>query len=460
MKTNSLNTEPQEERSNSMISQMLLRQQYKDEIYNYRPPWILRWGVTVFFLFIVTVIMVSSFIKYPDTVTGSAEIYTINPPVNLVATISGKLDSMFVREGQMVEKDQNILLLESTVRWYDIMLLEQKLSFIDSLLIQKDDTSPLQTRLFKDQLILGEIQGHYSELKTSYNDLCDYQHLANNFEKLTGLKRQLHYQKDYILQLNKKRELLLQKVELANKNLLRDKQLFSNEVIAEQKYDQSRLSNDLLLKEELLNLDLNLTTALSKQESLALDIKNFVVQNKIEDHQLWLRLEKSVQMIKTRISDWKKRTVISSPIKGVVSFNQYWNEYQFVSSGDVVASIVPKDSTSVIARVRIPIENSGKVRKGQRVNIKLANYPFQEFGMLIGTMGELSQVPAEIQPSEYYYSSNVLLNNNAITSYGNELPRVQQLIGTAEIMTDDLSLLMRFFSPLRAIIDERILNDS
>ena len=34
------------------------------------------------------------------------------------------------------------------------------------------------------------------------------------------------------------------------------------------------------------------------------------------------------------------------------------------------------------ARLQFPIQNSGKIKEGQQVNIKLQNYPYQEFGML------------------------------------------------------------------------------
>ena len=439
------------------ISDLYLRQTYRDEIYNYRPPWVLRWGITVFFLFVVIIIIVSGFIKYPDVVTGTAEITTLDPPINLVSGASGKLKRIFVKEGQMVKKDEVLMVLESSVDWRDITALEQKMHTIDSSINQWDSLAHLLPMgFFEDQLKLGEIQAHYTDLRKSYNELYEYYHLSYNDEKLAASKRQLSMQKDYSVQLLAKRSLVLQQLEIGKKELARDLLLFQNKVISERKLDNSKQENDLRFQSLLADLDLSITSNLSKQDVLKQEIQQFILQDKVEKTRLELQMEKSLQLIKAALDTWKQKSVIISPIDGIVSFSTYWSENQYVSAGHVVASVVPGDSSTVKARVQIPIQNSGKVKAGQRVNIKLASYPHQEYGMLIGQMGSISLVPNELAPNEFFYSADVFLTNGPITSYGEKIPNVQQIVGTAEILTDDLSLLIRFFNPLRAIFDERL----
>lgn len=72
------------------MSKIQLRQVYRDQLYNYRPTWILRWGITIFFVFLLLVISVSGFIRYPDIVPATVEITTINPPANLISKVNGK----------------------------------------------------------------------------------------------------------------------------------------------------------------------------------------------------------------------------------------------------------------------------------------------------------------------------------------------------------------------------------
>ena len=85
------------------MDQVQLRQTYREKVYNYRPSWILRWGVTVFFLTLLVIIVASGFIGYPDVVPAKVEITTINPPAHRVANVSGKIEQVFVSEGQWVQ---------------------------------------------------------------------------------------------------------------------------------------------------------------------------------------------------------------------------------------------------------------------------------------------------------------------------------------------------------------------
>lgn len=443
------------EKQKTSISDIHLRQTYHDEIYNYKAPWILRWGITAVFLFIATIIAVSGFIKYPDMVTGVAEVTTINPPVNLVSSTSGKLKHVLVKEGQSVEEGQTLMVLESPTHWEDVLTLEGYLLKLEGLLVDDSNTDLQNPNMFSDYLRLGEIQNYYSELKSSYGELYDYYHIGHLREKLRATRNQLSIQKNYDLQLKKKRKLVLNQLELGLKDLARDKYLFENDLISEREVDISKQSNDLRFRSVLADLDLNITSNQSKLDMIKEEIKSLILQEKADKQRLTLQLTKSLELVYAGVNVWKQKNVIDSPIEGHVSFNSYWSENEFVKAGDVVISVLPSGESTVKARIQFPVQNAGKVAQGQRVNIKLTSYPYQEFGMLIGKMGTISQVPTELAPAEFFYTADALLIDGPITSYGEELPKVQQMVGTAEILTDDLSLLMRFFNPLRAIFDER-----
>ena len=64
-------------------------------------------------------------------------------------------------------------------------------------------------------------------------------------------------------------------------------------------------------------------------------------------------------------------------------------------------------------------------------------------------MFNVSRVPNNLQ-----YSADVVLKDGLVTSYGIKLPKVQQLTGVAEIYTDESSLLLRFFNPLKSLWNE------
>lgn len=97
----------------------------------------------------------------------------------------------------------------------------------------------------------------------------------------------------------------------------------------------------------------------------------------------------------------------------------------------------------------LPLARSGKVKSGQRVLIRFANYPDQEFGLVNGRVAGISLVPAEDN-----YRVEIELPDGLRTNYGKELPVSQEMQATAEIVTEDLRLIERFFQPLKKILKE------
>ena len=71
----------------------------------------------------------------------------------------------------------------------------------------------------------------------------------------------------------------------------------------------------------------------------------------------------------------------------------FWSENQTINSGDFVFTIIPKNHSSYICKLQAPVLNSGKVKIGQDVNIKLSSYPDNEFGILTGKIKDISLVP-------------------------------------------------------------------
>ena len=102
-----------------------------------------------------------------------------------------------------------------------------------------------------------------------------------------------------------------------------------------------------------------------------------------------------------------------------------------------------------MGRAMLPIERSGKVKTGQRVIVRLANYPDQEFGIVNGTLSTVSLVPMENN-----YMVEITFPDGLISNYGKKLPVSHEMKATAEIVTEDLRLIERLFFPLKKIMKE------
>jgi hypothetical protein len=104
--------------------------------------------------------------------------------------------------------------------------------------------------------------------------------------------------------------------------------------------------------------------------------------------------------------------------------------------------VVPK-VVNFEVQLKLPVYGAGKVKKGQRVLVKLDAYPHDEFGFLEGEISEF--VPVSI---DNYYRANVRLTNGLQTNTGKILPIQPLLQGSAEIMLDDKKLSSRIFGTL------------
>jgi hypothetical protein len=93
------------------------------------------------------------------------------------------------------------------------------------------------------------------------------------------------------------------------------------------------------------------------------------------------------------------------------------------------------------------MQRSGKVTEGQTVNIKLSGFPYLEYGMVQGIIRSKSKVS-----SDDAYMIEIELPQGLKTLYGRQLEFTQNMQGTAEIITNDRSLLEKMVSPFRHMI--------
>lgn len=126
---------------------------------------------------------------------------------------------------------------------------------------------------------------------------------------------------------------------------------------------------------------------------------------------------------------------------------QLWAANQTVNAGDNVFVIIPDKEKGYIGKVKAPLLNSGKIRIRQEVNIRLANYPDREFGILKGLVQAISLTPDK----DGNLLIDVSLPNALETSYKKQIVFQQEMSGTAEIVTEDLRLIERLLYQFRDV---------
>ncbi|WP_291123497.1 HlyD family secretion protein, partial [Flavobacterium sp. UBA6046] len=114
---------------------------------------------------------------------------------------------------------------------------------------------------------------------------------------------------------------------------------------------------------------------------------------------------------------------------------------------DNVFTIIPANEKGYIGKVKAPALNSGKIKIGQDVNIRLANFPDREFGVLKGKIKNISLTPDK----DGNLLIDVSLANGLETSYKKQITFQQEMSGTADIVTEGLRLIERLLYQFRDV---------
>ena len=383
----------------------------------------------------------SYIIKYPEFVPASVIITSQNPPEKLEARTNSKIEKILIKDHQTVKAGQVMMVLQSTANYHDILELKD---IIDSLPTNQLQSFPLQkVSAFK----LGEIQGDYNSFAKAFQDERLFTRLQPYAPENLAANQSLSEYRGRITNLQQQRSIEVAKYELTKKNFQRSQELFNQGVIAAVELENEKIKF-LQAEQNLKNINISLSqmqeaiSGLNKTKSGAsINTEKDKINYSSQTLQLYEQLRKSLRQ-------WEQSYLFISSTNGVVSFQQFWGENQFVKQGDVVMSILPENTESLIGRMQIPSANSGKVQTGQKVLIKLDNYRFQEYGIIEGKVQNISLTPDD--KGNYYV--DVILPKGLKTSYNKTLTFDKELKGNGEIVTEDLRLIERFFFQIRKLL--------
>lgn len=405
----------------------------------------IRWGLFLFFGIILALLLVSYFINYPDIITVPVKITTYNSPASLIARSSGKIATIFVANNQKVSENQEIALISNQAQWNDVSAIS---SFLDSLKEDKRWFLIVRECLPPQDLSLGEIQSSYLNFITLFYQYRRYIDQSYIPDKLKLIEKQVARQEEYIAELLKQETLSEEDLKLSVNIFKRDSVLFANSsnAISVNQYDKSKQA--LIQKQVAFS---SLKSSIKNNESSILTLRETLmdlrIQHENEMNKYPLDLNEAFQLLQISIGQWKEKYLIESPVNGRVTFTSFWNINQVLKSGDIFATVVPDDSSRVIVRAEVAAAGLGKVRIGQEVKIKLAGFPYMEFGVIRGRIKSLSLVPLNES-----YIAEIELLNGLKSSYNKKLTLVREMTGTADIATENSRLLFRFIKPVKGLL--------
>ena len=430
------------------FNQIEIRTEEINEILGKAPNSIIRWGITVILVVILGLLIGSWFFKYPDFVTSAIEITTEIPPAEIVAKASGKIEHLFVKDKDHLKVGDYLAIIENPANYNHVKTL---IHFADSIksMNPEIDHQLIGQFLASKELVLGEIQPSLSDFSSSNNQLLNFNEIKYHDKKIVALNEQIEGQEAYKKMLEIQMKTLQSDLQLMEKEFNRYQSLFNDQTIAESELENVKRSF-LQKKYSVEGAETNLVNIDNQITTLSSSITDMQLQKQQQKIQLENKFQESFDNLFNQLKTWELRYVLKSPINGTCTFTTFWNKNQNVVAGDKVLTIIPEAQQNIIGKLKLPVQGSGKVNTGQKVNVKLLNYPYMEYGMLQGFVRNISLIP-----SENFYSVKVEFQNGMLTNYGRTLKFHQKMQGSAEIITDDIRLIERILMPIRSLIKNR-----
>lgn len=411
------------------------------EIMGEIPNSIIRYGITIIFIIISSIILFSFIFKYPDIISGPFYIQSSNPPAFLLSHSNGKIDHLFVNEEETVKKGEILALLETATSYKSYVRLKKELKNIS---IPIDSIKEIDTI---DKL--GELQKSYSEVIQAANRVMEFNNLKYYDTKINLLKIRLsnHQKQDSLY--HKKKNQFKEIFNLANIEFIRSEKLYNKEVISE--VSRLKVKKEFIeAKQEMTAIELQRTSINNQILEIQSQILELQLNKKRQYQQACDTFTQSLENCKSQLAQWEKKYCIITPIDGKVSLSDVWNKNQNVRNNQLIMTIIPLFKNEILVKIKIPINRAGKIAPQQKVNLKFADYPFIEYGIVHGNLDKISAV------ADSTYTGTIKLGVSLKTDFKTELPFRQNMKGIAEIVTEEMSLAERICKPLHSILKEHL----
>ncbi len=404
------------------------------EILERKPTWVISWGSTVIFLSLICALFLLWYIRYPDVITSKIVLINSTPPISIVSKTEGSV-FFFVSDKESVVRYQQLGYIKSTVDFKQAQALK---NFIEEISFDQDSLLSMKWITNSENFNnLGILQTSFNEFKEQirkFQFISKYQPVLKEIKSLEAqLSNYRRLSKAYLGKI----ETSLRQFSLTEKDFLRNKKLFSEGVISAK--DLEDKEKELLLsKSQMENTYIQQqqnAISISEIETSLIKLRNFSENN---IHELQASIKDTHKKLLAELANWESRNVLEAPCEGNVSFFQFWSNEQFVSQGLEILTVVPQLESEIIGRVESPIFNSGKIKVGQRVNILLDSYPYEEFGSIKGEVKSMS-----LMPKKQVYLLQVSLPKGLVTNFNKKLEFRQEMTGIAEVITEDIRLIER-----------------
>lgn len=355
----------------------------------------------------------------------------------------GIIKDILVQEGDAVEKDQVLMIIDDT----------QHLSSVKEANLKKEDLKAKMVRLVaesegSDLIFPEELKQAAAASITSESELYDSRKKEHEVKR-NILVQEKESKKQELIELQGKQAQLKTNLDLVGKELAMTKPLLKEGIVSEVEVLRlERSFNDTKGELDSTNLAVPrmegaVDSAQKRIDELDITFKKDAVA---ELNQVSAQLAQLAES-STTLEDRLRRSMVRSPVKGIV------NQIKITTIGGIVQpaadliEIVPLDDQLLI-EARIKPQDVGLLRVGLPASVKITAYDYSIYGGLEGTLEHIGADTITDPKGEVYYEIKVRTQKNFLEKSGKHYDISPGMQASVDIKTGKKSVLSYLLKPI------------
>lgn len=312
---------------------------------------------------------------------------------------------------------------------------------------ESDKSNFVLTNITPKHLQVGDLQPQYAQFNLIYNQYRQVLNSSNTKSQIKTLYDEIARTNDLIVLQNREKEFFNQELLLKSKDRLRQEELNSEDLVSDVDFEASLIIETQLLRQgESMNKELVQNQIKLDQLKLQIDQLQESRTNQINEYQF--QLENIINTFWEKYASWKLKHIISAEQAGIINYSKYLTEGQTINPNQTVAHLF--DSGNGGNLIVVPVQSKGisELKRGAKAIIKIDAYPYKQYGVLIGSLDNISDVPLVQQNDQELYEATILLPEKLTTDHGQEVLVSPKMKVSVDFITENKSIFSRLFAPL------------
>ncbi len=351
--------------------------------------------------------------------------------------VEGEVAQILVEEGNAVEKGQLIAALDTRLQQTEIERLEQSIASYRSQLLQIE---ALVERTQFETGVRSAIAG--ADVEAQREAIVETETDASTTRQMLG---HLDTEMDAHRMRLERLQPLVEVGAIAADQLFQVEQSIRE---SEQAITQSKGNLEkTLVESDRLRSQLMRQQAEGQRSQVELQQRLHELEREAETVQASLaEAETLLKAAETKLN----QMFIYAPFDGLVLSLDVENTGELVQSGQTVAEIAPSEAPLILSAA-LPSREAGLITKGMAVNIKFDAFPYQDYGVVLGTVISISPDAEVNEQLGAIYDVDIALERNHVIHENQPVVLQAGQTASAEIVVRRQRILDLLLDPIRQL---------